>query len=158
MSLTSNLMGAFAALFIVTPAFAEIEIHDPYARSSNAMAGAAFMKIHNHGDADDRLIDVQSDVAARTELHTHIEDENGVMRMVHVEEGMDIPAGGDILMQRGGKHVMFMGLNDAFEQDETLTITLVFENAGEVVVEVPVDQTREDMMDHGGMDHSGHDH
>jgi len=154
MSLKSTLMGAIAALTLAVPAVAEIEIHDPYARSSNTMAGAAFMVIHNHGDTDDRLISVTSDAAARVELHTHLEDADGVMRMIHVEEGLDIPAGGEIAMKRGAEHVMFMGLTNAFEQDDIVTLTFTFENAGEVTVDIPVDQDRVD-MDH---DHSGHSH
>lgn len=157
MSLKSTLMGALAALSLATPALAEIEIHDQYARSSNTMAGAAFMTIHNHGDTDDHLIGVTSDAAARVELHTHIEDADGVMRMTHVDAGFDLPAGGQIVMKRGAEHVMFMGLTDAFEQDDIITITLLFENAGDVVVEIPVDQDRVD-MDHGEMDHSNMDH
>lgn len=158
MSFKSSLIGAAAALSFAMPAFAEIEIHDQYARSSNAMAGAAFMTIHNHGDTDDRLLNVTSDASARVELHTHIEDADGVMRMTHVEEGFDLPADGEIVMERGSNHVMFMGLNAPFEQDDVVTITFTFENAGDVVVEVPVDQTREEhgAMDHSDMDHSDH--
>ncbi len=107
--------------------------------------------IHNSGEAD-RLVGVSSDAAARTELHTHLEGENGVMRMVHVEEGFELPADGMIAMQRGGKHVMLMGLNAPMEQGATVTVTLTFEKAGDVVVEVPVDLERQD---HGGMTH-GH--
>jgi copper(I)-binding protein len=86
------------------------------------------------------------------------------MRMTHVEEGFVLPAGGEITMERGAAHVMFMGLNTPFEQDDIVTITFVFENAGEVVVEIPVDQTREEHgamsgdMDHSDMDHSDMDH
>lgn len=166
MSLKSTLMGALTAFALATPALAEIEIHDPYARSSNAMAGAAFMVIHNHGDTDDHLLSVTSDAAARVELHTHIEDADGVMRMTHLKDGMAIPADGQITMKRGADHVMFMGLTDAFAQDDIVTITLVFEQAGEVVVEIPVDQDRVEThgemdhsdMDHGEMDHSEMDH
>lgn len=161
MSFKSTLLGAVAALAFAAPAFAEIMVHDAYARSSNAMAGAAFMVIHNSGDTDDHLISATSDAAQRVELHTHIEDENGVMRMTHVEEGFVLPAGGEIVMKRGAEHVMFMGLNAPFEQDETVTVTLVFENAGEVVVEIPVDLERQDMggmMNHGDMDHGSMDH
>lgn len=155
MSLKSTLIGALAALTLALPAWADIEIHDQYARSSNAMAGAAFMVIHNNGDTDDRLIGVTSDAAQRVELHTHMEDENGVMKMIHVEEGFDLPAGGEIAMVRGGEHVMFMGLNAPFEQDDVITVTFTFENAGDVVVEIPVDLDR---MDHGAMDHGDMDH
>lgn len=153
MSFKSTLMGAIAALTLATPALAEIEIHDGYARSSNAMAGAAFMVIHNLGDTDDRLIGVASDAAQRVELHTHMEDADGVMRMIHVEEGFDLPAGSEIALKRGADHVMFMGLTAPFEQDDMITLTFTFENAGDVVVEIPVDQDRMDMdrstMDHG---------
>ena len=162
MSFKSILSGTALALSFATTAMAEVEIHDAYARSSNPMAGAAFMVIHNHGDTDDRLIGVRSDVAARTELHTHRETENGVMQMIHVEDGYDFPAGAEIIMQRGSDHVMFMGLNNAFEDGETISITLIFEQAGEIDVDITIDQTRTPMdhgeMDHGEMDHSEMDH
>ncbi|MDB4213682.1 copper chaperone PCu(A)C [Octadecabacter sp.] len=157
MSLKSTFLGAIVALGLATPVLAEIEIHDQYARSSNAMTGAAFMVIHNYSDIDDRLIGVTSNAAARTEIHTHIEDDNGVMRMVHVEDGIGIPAGGEILMKRGANHVMFMGLSEPFVQDADVIITLMFETAGAVEVIVPVDQDRVE-TDHGAMDHSDMDH
>lgn len=144
------------ALLIATPALAEIEFHDQYARSSNAMAGAAFMVIHNHGETDDHLVSVSSDVSARTELHTHRENADGVMRMVHVEEGFALPADGEIIMERGGAHVMFMGLDAPFEQGQTVSVIFTFEQAGDVVVEIPVDLERMDGHGHGH-DHS-HDH
>ena len=149
MSLNSTLIGALAAASFALPAFADIEIHGQYARSSNAMAGAAFMVIHNSGDTDDHLLGVTSDAAARVELHTHLENADGVMQMIHVEDGFPIPAGGDIFLQRGGKHVMFMGLSAPFEQDDLITIIFTFENAGDVTVEIPVDQNH---VESGTMD------
>ena len=148
---TSALIGA-TALFLATSAMAEIEVHDAYARSSASMStsGAAFMMIHNHGGEDDRLVAVSTDIAARAELHTHEQDANGVMRMIHVEEGFDLPDDGEIAMQRGGAHVMLMGLTDTLEQGDIVTLTLTFEKAGDVVIEVPVDLERQD---HGGMTH-----
>lgn len=165
MSVKRTLMGATAALFLTTPAFAEMEVHDAYARSSNPATGAAFLILHNHGDTDDRLLGVTSEVAARTELHTHVETD-GVMQMIHVEEGFDLPADGEILMERGGKHVMFMGLTEPLEQGDTVSITFQFETAPDLTVEIPVDLDR--AASHGGhehgshddgtMDHSNHDH
>lgn len=147
------LFGALLALSFATDAAADVEVHDQYARTSNPMAGAAFMMIHNHGGPDDRLLDVTSDVAARTELHTHIETDDGVMQMTHVTDGFDLPADGELSMERGGAHIMFMGLNDQFGSDgDTIAVTLIFEQAGEVVVEIPIDQDREP-TGHGGMDH-----
>lgn len=147
--LKTTLLAGAAAFGFVLPAFAEITIEDAYARSASPMAktGAAFMLIHNSGEAD-RLVAAASDAAARTELHTHLDDGNGVMRMVHVEEGFELPTDGMITMQRGGKHVMLMGLNGPMEHGATVAVTLTFEKAGDIVVEVPVDLERQD---HGGM-------
>lgn len=144
------LAAASAALFATT-ALAEIAVNDPYARSSNAMAGAAFMTITNAGGTDDRLIDARADISKRVELHTHIE-EDGVMRMVHVEEGFELPADGAIEMKRGSYHVMFMGLNEPLEQGDTFPLTLVFESGTEMTIDVTVDNERMDgMMGHGNM-------
>jgi len=155
MSFKSTFLAASAAILMATTAFAEgVEVHHPYARSASNMAttGAAFMVIHNHGGPDDRLIGATSDVAARVELHTHREDDNGVMRMIHVEEGFDLPTDGEIIMERGGHHVMFMGLNAPLTQGDVIDVTLIFETAGEVVVQVPVDLERQP----GAGAHSGH--
>ncbi|WP_421701817.1 copper chaperone PCu(A)C [Aliiroseovarius sp.] len=159
MSLTKTLGVAVATLTFALPAFAEskIMIEDAYARAAgaNAMAGAAFMQIMNMGDEGDRLIGAKSDIAKRVELHTHIENAEGVMQMVEVEEGFPVAAGSTHMLQRGGDHVMFMGLNDTLEHGSNVTVTLVFEKAGEMVVEIPVDLERKPMhgMGHGAMDH-----
>lgn len=144
MSFKSALLAASAAISFTLPAFAaDIMVMDPYARSASASAktGAAFMMIHNHGQTDDHLIGVSSPAAKKVELHTHIE-EDGVMKMTHVEEGLPLPADGMITMQRGGNHVMFMGLNGPFEQGAVVPVTLIFQNAGEIEIDVPVDLER----------------
>jgi periplasmic copper chaperone A len=158
MSFKSTILAATAAIVMASTAFAEgVEVHDAYARSASEMAatGAAFMVIHNHGGAPDRLVGASSDIAARVELHTHREDSNGVMRMIHVEEGFDLPTDGEIIMERGGHHVMFMGLTKPLKQGDVIDLTLTFETAGDVVVQVPVDLERQPQAGaHGG--HSGH--
>jgi len=135
---------------------AGITVSDPYARaaSPSAKSGAAFMAITNAGDAPDRLVAAASDIAQRVELHTHVEDGDGVMRMVHVEEGFEIAPGETVMLARGGKHVMFMGLTRAMAQGDSVEVTLTFENAGDVVIEVPVDLERKPGT-MGGMDHGG---
>ncbi|MBK1635173.1 copper chaperone PCu(A)C [Rhodovulum adriaticum] len=145
MGLKQGIIGGLIALGLAGPALAgEIAITDPYARASTMMSksGAAFMVIENAGTQDDRLVAATSDVAAKVELHTHEEDANGVMRMVEVEEGFAIPAGGQHVLARGGDHVMFLGLTRPLEQGDMVSVTLTFEKAGEMVVEVPVDLER----------------
>ncbi len=146
----SVLAGA-VALILATPVFADIEVVDAYARAARptAKAGAAFMVIRNTGSEDDRLIAAASDIAARVELHTHKDMGEGVMKMMHVEEGFAVPAGDMHALARGGDHVMFMGLTRPMAQGDTVTVTLTFEKAGEVVVDIPVDLEREDMGGRG---------
>lgn len=137
---------------------AEITIKDAYARSASPVAksGAAFFVIENTGTEDDQLIDARSDAAQKVELHTHIDAGNGVMQMRQDKDGFPVPAGGTHALARGGDHVMFMGLNAPFEQGNMLHVTLVFEKAGEIKVQIPVDLERQDAhgaMQHGKMDH-----
>lgn len=160
---TRTLTGVVAALVIATPLSAEIVIKDAYARSAGAkaIAGAAFMEIENTGPEADRLVGVMTAVSKRAELHTHKDMGDGVMKMMQVEEGFEIPAGGHHLLKRGGDHLMFMGLIEPFEQDEMLHVTLSFEKAGDVMVMVPVDLERQDghaghTMGDSEMDHSTH--
>ncbi|WP_050522958.1 copper chaperone PCu(A)C [Pseudorhodobacter wandonensis] len=164
--MTYKTLFAAAALAIAstTMAFAaDITVSDPYMRVSGAMAtsGAAFMVIDNHGD-EDRLIGVRSDIAQKVELHTHLQDANGVMKMVHVAEGFPIAAGETHALQRGGDHVMFLGLNSVPVQGDVVELTLTFEKAGDIVVEVPVDNDRAPQMGNGmgngKMDHSKMNH
>lgn len=135
---------ALAVLLAAGPALADsaIEISDPYARGgAGAPTGAAFMVIRNSGDTDDRLIGLRYPDAARAEIHEHVM-EDGVMRMRPKEGGIAVPAGGEAVLERGGDHLMFMGLQDRFEDGETVTLTLIFEKAGEVEVTFAVDSAR----------------
>mmetsp|Transcript_32488 Transcript_32488/g.62581 ORF Transcript_32488/g.62581 Transcript_32488/m.62581 type:complete len:155 (+) Transcript_32488:492-956(+) len=145
MSYRSLFAVACAATLLSVPAMAgDIRVMDPYARaaSPNAKAGAAFMVIMNQTGQDDRLIAARTDAAKRVELHTHIETGDGVMQMTEIEGGIVLPAGGTHHMVRGGDHVMLMGLNGPLEQDATIDVTLVFEQAGEMVVQIPIDNAR----------------
>ena len=151
--LTATLM---ATLIALPAAAADIMVMDPYARaaSPSAKSGAAFMTLHNMSATDDRLIAAQTDAAKRVELHTHVETGDGVMQMTEIEGGIALPAGEMHKMVRGGDHVMLMGLTGPLEQGADISVTLVFEQAGEVVVTIPVDNERKpEAGAHGGHSH-----
>ncbi len=146
MSFKNLSTAAIAVVALSAPAFAEsvISVSDPFARVSTKMAksGAAFMVISNTGDEADQLVSVSSDVAKKVELHTHEDDGNGVMKMMHVKDGFTIPAGGKHELARGADHVMFMGLTRSLAHGDEVTLTLSFEKAGDVILNVPVDLER----------------
>lgn len=150
------LAAAAVCAALALPAAAEtITIRDAYARASSPVArsGAVFMVIVNAGATADRLVIASAPVAERTELHTHLSDADGVMRMVEVEDGFAIPAGGRHALVRGGDHVMLLGLTETLEQGAAFPLTLGFEGAGEITVTVTVDNARLPEA-HGG--HDGH--
>ena len=146
------LIVAIAALLSAPVMAGDIMIEQPWARASAGMAkaGAAFMTIKNAGDAD-RLIGAKADVSKRVELHTHLM-EDGVMKMRQVE-AIDVPAQGMAMLKPGSYHVMFMGLEAPFKEGDTFALTLIFEKAGEIPVEVAV-QSAGAMDAMKGMDHS----
>jgi len=132
-------LAAALLMGLSTPSFAgDITIDAVWARASAGMAraGAAFMTIKNTGAAD-KLIAAKADVSKRAELHTHI-NENGMMKMREIKGGAVIPSNGMTVFKPGGDHVMFMGLNAPLKEGATFPLTLVFEKAGEIKVDVTV--------------------
>jgi copper(I)-binding protein len=70
-------------------------------------------------------------------LHTTIK-EGDVMRMRQVQS-IDVPAGGSTELRPGGLHVMLIGLAQPLVQGTKIPLTLSFERAGTVTVEVMVE-------------------
>lgn len=159
MKLLAFLTAAAVAAAMPAAAHDGVAIRDAYVRSSGAMAqsAAAFMVIENHSEQPDRLVAAASDAAERVELHTHSADANGVMRMLKIEDGITIAPHGEHALARGGDHVMFLGLTRPLAQGDMVEVTLSFERAGEITVELPVDLDRADAPAMGGMGHgAGH--
>jgi len=110
---------------------------------------AAYLEISNAGDMPDRLVAIRSPEFGRVELHRSVM-EDGMMKMLPVE-GIDIPAGGSVALAPGGHHAMLFEASGQFAVGESYPLTLVFEKAGEITVEVSV-ETRGKAMDHGKME------
>lgn len=131
---------AACSWFAVSAASAQsgqVTVENPFARPSagTAGAGAAYMIIHNPGPAD-RLLSAATPAAGRAELHDHIR-EGDVMKMRRVDS-IPVPARGAAELKPGGLHVMLMGLAQPLKTGDTFALTLTFEKAGTVTVQVPV--------------------
>ncbi len=117
----------------------DVVVANPWARASASKmmkAGAAFMMLTNNAATADRVIEAQSTIAKKTELHTHLM-EGGVMKMRQVQ-AIDVPAGKSVALKPGSLHVMFMGLHTPLKEGARFSLTLVFEKAGKITVEVPI--------------------
>ncbi len=148
-----------AAALVSNPAAAadytlgDLAIHKPWARASigQAQAGAAYVTVMNKGSLPDRLIAVEGEVANRVELHTHML-EDGVMKMRPVK-AIEVAPGEPAVLKPGGLHIMLLGLKAPLVKGQSFPLTLVFEKAGRVEIEVPIGEAT--AMEHH-MDHKGH--
>lgn len=147
-----------ALLACALPSFAhdykagDLTIDHPWSRElpPNAPAGAAYFTLKNQGAAADRLLGVSTPRAQKSELHTHVH-QDGLMKMQRVP-AVEIPAKGEVAFQPGANHVMLFGLTQPLKAGEQFPLTLEFEKAGKVEVQVKV----EGADGHGmapGMDH-----
>lgn len=116
-------------------------------------SAGGYLLISNTGTAADRLIGAASPSAGKTEVHT-MEIVNDVMTMRPVEGGLEIPAGGSVELKPGGYHIMFMGISEPFAEGTNVPVTLQFETAGNVELELPVRLVKGQAQGH---DHD-HDH
>ncbi len=116
----------------------DLVIMAPWARATigQVKTGAVYLSVINHGAAGDRLLAVSTPVAAKAQLHSNIV-EDGVMKMRPVE-AIDIEAKGSATLEPGGVHVMLMGVRNPLEEGDAFAMTLTFETAGSVDVEVHV--------------------
>jgi periplasmic copper chaperone A len=115
----------------------DLAVQQPWTRAAGQGAtGAGFLSISNRGAAADRLLSASTPAARAVELHTMLRD-GDVMRMRAVE-AIEVPPGQTVALRPGGLHIMLVGLSRPLREGETVPLTLRFERAGEVRVELSV--------------------
>ena len=85
---------------------------------------AAYMTIVNNSDAATALVSAESSVVERIEIHS-MTHEDGKMRMRQVEQ-VPLPAGGQVVLESGGLHLMLMGLSNSPRTGDSIDLTLRF--------------------------------
>ncbi|MFB4369861.1 MULTISPECIES: copper chaperone PCu(A)C [unclassified Pseudomonas] len=132
----------------------QLHIDHPWSREMPPVAptAAAYFVVHNKGDADDRLLTVETPVAGKAEIHEHAHV-NGMMKMQQVQNVV-IPAGGEVKFAPMGYHVMLFNLKQQAKAGDRFPMTLTFEKAGPVTVEVAVQ--KDEPAAEGGHEHKGH--
>jgi copper(I)-binding protein len=96
---------------------------------------AGYLVVTNDGDTADRLTNITSDFADDITIH-RTEDQ----RMKKVAS-FDIPAHGELDLERGANHIMFTKLTEKLRQGETVPVELHFEKADAIKVDIPVKET-----------------
>ncbi|QEL57409.1 copper chaperone PCu(A)C [Chromobacterium paludis] len=126
-----------------------IHIGHPWSRAMPAASatGGVYLSLENQGKAEDKLLSASTPRADSAELHTHIND-NGVMRMRKVEGGVELAPGKTVKFAPGSYHVMLMGLKQPLKAGDHFPLTLKFEKAGSVTVDVVVQDGAADAHSH----------
>lgn len=118
----------------------ELTVTSAWARPASAGDnGAAYFVIENGMNTDDTLLSVSSDIASATEVHMSMMDDAGVMSM-QMQESVPVPARENVEFEPGGLHVMFVDLTQDLTAGETISLTLNFERAGSLTIQVPVEE------------------
>ena len=127
---------------IVDPAKAQqagdIAITQPWARATPGPMpnGATYLTLFNRGKTPDRLVAAATPVAKRAGLHTHLMD-SGIMKMRPVS-AIDVAPKSPTVLQPSGLHIMLFGLKKPLKEGEKFPLTLTFERAGQITVDVNV--------------------
>lgn len=116
----------------------QLHIEHPWSRAMPPVAptAATYFVVHNKGAEADRLLSVSTAHAGKAELHEHIHAD-GLMKMQQVQSVV-IPAGGEVKFAPMGYHVMLFNVQQQAKDGERFALTLTFEKAGQLEVQVDV--------------------
>lgn len=133
------LLGALTLVAAAQAQAAELQVDHAWSRSTVAgqQAGGAFLTVKNKGAAADRLLGASSPAADHVELHT-MWMEGDVMKMRETD-AVPVPAGESVSLAPGKLHLMLIGLKSPLQAGTTYPLTLKFEKAGELKVDVKVE-------------------
>ena len=112
-------------------------IKDAYIRATPARISAGYMTIINPTDQRDSVIAVSASWCSYAELHTIQKNVAGILEMKKIRS-IPVPANGTTVLQPGGYHIMFFGVNKRLKTGATETIRLAFRSGRTQDVDVAV--------------------
>ncbi|KQN07093.1 hypothetical protein ASE85_18615 [Sphingobium sp. Leaf26] len=144
--MTRRFIIPIALSFLTIPATAQefkknnLTIAKPWTRQTAAgqSVGGGFMSIANSSKTADTLVSATSPAAQKVEFHSMTMD-GGIMRMRPVPGGLPVPAGGRLDLKPGGFHIMLVGLKQPLALGRRVPITLRFQRAGTITVQLKVE-------------------
>ena len=118
---------------------ADLTVSKAWSRASTPRqeTGAVFALITG-GNAEDRLLSVDSAAADVVELHEHASGPDGVMAMRAVPGGLVIAAGVVVELKPRSYHVMLIGLKRPLAKAQLVSVTFVFQHAGRITVQAEI--------------------
>ncbi len=131
-------LSATPVLACETFTFGDLTIDHAWSRATIGAnrPGVFYVEITNNGSTDDALIGIATPAAGMPMLHETVVTD-GVASMPHAMS-IPVPAGQTVELAPGGYHGMLMGLTATLAEGDSFPVTLTFQNAGEIVVNVDV--------------------
>ncbi len=142
----------------------DLTIFHPWARpAAEGQNGAVYLSIRNGGKDAETFVSAESPDAQKAQIH-ETREENGVMKMRAVKEGVEIKPGSSLEFKPGGYHIMLIDLKKPLEEGAMVPLKITLAKAGTINVDVKVEKPAPDAAEampmdmHGmkGMDHSSH--
>lgn len=143
-----------------------ITVSDPWVKAAPEGMTAAFGTVVNGTDEDMTLVAATTAASSEVQLHETAADDSGGMSMKEKEGGFELPAGGELVLEPGGHHLMLMSLTDPLQPGAGVELVLQFDDGTEVPFTATVKDFAganeeyapdEDHSEHEGDDaHEGH--
>ena len=135
------LFGAGSLLFsglVLAQDAHSIQVQSAWMRASITPKGpgVAYLTIMNADSVSDRLTGAAASVSDKATLHAHV-IANDAARMQPID-AIPVPAGEMTMLKPGGHHIMLHGLSSTLKVGGSFPLVLVFEKAGEIIVDVQV--------------------
>lgn len=107
---------------------APLTLTDGWAISGEEGMSSAFGTLENTTGEDVVVVAATSDASPEVELHETVADESGEMVMREVDGGFVVPAGGELVLEPGGNHLMLMDLDRPLLAGDLLEVSLTLED------------------------------
>jgi periplasmic copper chaperone A len=113
-------------------------IAQPWSRPTPPVAstGVVYLSVRNRGSKADRLLTLSTPAAHSAEIH-ETRTVNGMMEMRPVAT-LNFPPNTTVKVEPGGLHIMLIGLSRPLAAGMEFPLTMRFQDAGEVTVQVRV--------------------
>lgn len=173
-TIRSLALSLMVCLLITAPAIAEeislteAEYPFAYATSPQQKNGAAYFTLRHMSPEPDRLTGASSPVAEKAEIHViekgfneETQAETSAMKKM---ETLDIPTMSALYFEPSGRHIMLLGLTRQLVEGETFPLTLTFEKAGTITIDVLIVKSgdasamKDDAHDHSHHEEKPHSH
>ncbi len=115
-----------------------IAIVHPWIMETNAAGGSVYMKIANEAAKPDRLVSVASPMAEKADLEASAQGGQPAADVA----AFVVPAQGELVLKSAGPHIALGGLRKPLHAYGMVPMSLVFERAGKVDIEVMVEEAQ----------------